>query len=499
MMTGSKYLGAINLELMIQKIRGILMSTANKLQCVASSGCSNAGKRNGSFQFGRTFLWCSALLLPGIALAEAWTVTPELNLRSGYDDNIRIEPDAEINGVEKKANGGIETNASVGLELALLTSISQLRGKARFDFISYAQEEEQDEGSEDNQYIDVVGRYALTSINDIGLRVGLERKFTGTNSRNFLEGYAEGSLDVDDPGDTNLSNVDTDIGVSRQQVRRERLQAEPYWSVGLTQNTRLRLQYRYDDTTYGSGAFDARLVDYTIHNGSVRLEHSLTETSNVFVSVDARTFEPARGRSNDELAARFGYRYNFSPISVVGFILGARRLTFDSFDTGSVEIEEDDDTGAIMRVYGEHRGELARYTASIGHTLTPSGTGALVESNIAEFNISRSLSPRFEFRFESEYFGNAAVGDSENFGDPDVGNVSDRRSDRDYVRLSPMLRWNWTPEWAVNLIYEYEWEDREINKDRDEGQLSGDGNSADSNGIFISIVYRKDNEIGQKN
>lgn len=429
----------------------------------------------------RALLLSWVLCFPGLAFAEAWTVTPELNIRSGYDDNIRLIPEGVINNVETKANGGIETNASVALGVATLTSISELRARVRADFISYSQEEEEEIDSEDNQYIDVSGRYKLTPINDIGARFSLERKFTGTDdTRDFFNRLTDVSLE--DAGNDNLSNVDTDTGVSRVQVRRERTQAEPYWSIGLTQNTRLRLQYRYDDTAYGSGAANASLIDFTRQRASVRVEHSLTETSRVFFSVDGGTFEPDTGRENDELAARFGYRYNISPISVVGFNVGARRLSFDNPDFGDVEIEEDDDTGAIVRIFGEHRGELTRYTASIGRTVTPSGNGTLVESDIVEFDFSRSLSPRFEFRVESEYFGNSAV-----------GNNSDARSDRDYVRVSPMLRWSWTPEWAVSLIYEYEWEDREINQDT----VTGDSIDADSNGVFISIVYKKDNEIGQ--
>ncbi len=437
---------------------------------------------SGSMLSTRALLWCWAFALPGLAFAEAWTVTPELNLRSGYDDNINLTPDVESEGFDlTNENGGIETNASVALEIATFTALSELRAKARLDFISYLQDDKDDRDTnendnfdnearnEDNQYIDVFGRYSITPINDIGVRLGLERKFTGTTSRDFGDNFSD--LSLDDPGNDNQTGVDTDTGVSRAQVRRERIQAEPYWSIGLTQNTRLRLQYRYDDTAYGSGASDARLIDFTRHRGSVRLEHNVTETSRVFFAIDSGTFEADTGREFDELAVRTGYRYNFSPISVVGFNIGARQVSTD------IAGESDDDTGAIVRVFGEHRGELTRYTASLGRTITPSGNGVLVESDIVEFNISRSLSPRIEFRLESEYFGNSGVGDN-----------SEARSDRDYVRVSPMLRWNWTPEWSVNLIYEYQWEDREINE--------GLG-AADSNGAFISIVYRKANEIGQ--
>ncbi len=439
---------------------------------------------SGSMLSTRALLWCWAFALPGLAFAEAWTVTPELNLRSGYDDNINLTPDVESNGVDlSNEKGGIETNASVALEVATLTAISELRGRARLDFISYKQDSKNDRDAnennnvdnearnEDNQYIDVSGRYSITPINDIGARFGLERKFTGTTSPDFGDTLSDVSLE--DPGNDNLTDVDTDTGVSRVQVRRERIQAEPYWSIGLTQNTRLRLQYRYDDTAYGSGADIARLIDFKRQRGSVRLEHSLAETSRVFVAIDSGAFEADTGREFDELAVRTGYRFNFSPISVVGFNIGARQVSSDNLDTG----ENEDDTGAIVRIFGEHRGELTRYTASLGRTITPSGNGVLVESDIVEFNISRSLSPRFEFRLESEYFGNSAVGDT-----------SDPRSDRDYFRVSPMLRWNWTPEWSVNLIYEYQWEDREINEGLD---------AADSNGAFVSIVYKKANEIGQ--
>ncbi len=462
------------------------MSKIRKFRYAFSSSPVVLGIDSACMPSWRAFLGCWALALPGLAAAEAWIVTPELNIRSGYDDNINLTPDIERRGLDlTNEKGAIETNASVALELATLTTISELRARARLDFISYKQDGKNDRdtdpndnfdnevGSEDNQYIDVSGRYKITPINDIGARFGLERKYTGTSTRGFNDRISETLLE--DGADDNQFATDTDTGVSRVQVRRERIQAEPYWSIGLTQNTRLRLQYRYDDTVYGSGAEDARLVDFTRHRSSVRLEHSLTETSRVFFAIDGGTFDADTdtGREFDELAVRTGYRYNFSPISVVGFNIGARQVSSDDPVTG----ENEDDTGAIVKVFGEHRGELTRYTASLGRTITPSGNGVLVESDIVELNISRSLSPRFEFRLESEYFGNSAVGSN-----------SDPRSDRDYVRISPMLRWNWTPEWSVNLIYEYQWEDRKINEDLD---------AADSNGAFVSIVYRKQNEIGQ--
>ncbi len=482
------------------------MSRVSELQYVVPSECFNAGKHNGGFRLGRALLWCSALLLPTTALAAAWTLTPELNLRSGYDDNLSLTPEGTINGVAREANGGVKTNASVAMEVATLTAISELRARGRADFISYAQEEtvlrgteEQEKlDSEDNQYIDVVGRYKLTSINDIGASFSLERKYTGTGDRDFFGRDAANAVAGDQSDEL---NIDTDIGVSREQVRRERILFEPYWSVGLTQNTRLRLEYRYDDAVYGAGAALARLRDFTRHRASVRLEHSLSETSRAFFSIDGGAYETDKltvvdevdgvnvvrelnSRNVDEIAARFGYRYNFSPISVLGFNLGVRQLSFDQVDLDNAESDSDEDVGAIVRVFGEYRGELTRYTANIGRTITPSGSGGLVESDTLQFDFSRSLSPRFELRFESEYIGNTSVGDAD-----------DGRGDRDYVRISPMLRWNWTPEWSVDLAYEYEWEERNINTDIESGKTF----DADSNGVFLSIVYRKDNEIGQRN
>lgn len=431
----------------------------------------------------RAFLLCWALAFPGLAVGQAWVITPELNLQGGYDDNLNLRPDFET-VEETKEKSIFETNASIAAELARVTPISALSARVRLDFVGYSQEDEKNlddnvnnnfdnsVDNEDNQYVDVSGHYNITPINDIGLRIGLERKFTGTTTRAFGESFSEVSLE--DAGNDNLSDVDTDTGVSRIQVRRERVQAEPYWSIGLTQNTRLKLQYRYDDSAYGSGAELARLIDFTRQRASVRVEHKWSQRGRVFVSLDGGNYEaPDKNRENDEIAVRVGLRHNFSPISVVGFTVGARQL---SFENSNSDRNEDDDVGAIFRIFGEHRGELTRYTASIGRTITPSGTGALVESDIANFNFTRSLSPRFDFHFESEYFGNSSVGDSN----------EDLLAERDYVRVSPQLRWNWTPEWSINLIYRYQWEDRDTFPD-----------SADSNAAFISIIYKKDNEIGQ--
>ncbi len=447
------------------------MSRTNKLRYAVAESRPVPG-RGDNWMFTRhTFLWCWAFAFPGLAVAEAWIVTPELNIQSGYVSNINLTPDVDSRGVETKENAGIESIASVAAELARQTPISELRGRARLDFKRYTQEEEREFDSEDNQFVDVSGHYKITPINDIGLRVSLERKFTGTTNRAFGDSFADVSLE--DAGNDNISDVDTDTGVSRIQVRRERVQAEPYWSIGLTQNTRLKLQYRYDDTVYGGGAALARLIDFTRQRASVRLEHKWTERDRIFFSVDGGTYEaPDADRENDEIALRVGLRHNFSPISVVGFTVGARQLSFDSLNTG----ENEDDVGSIFRLFGEHRGELTRYTASVGRTITPSGTGALVESDIANFNFTRSLSPRFDFHFESEYFGNSSVAD----------NSVDLLANRDYVRVSPQLRWNWTPEWSISFIYRYEWEDRETFAD-----------STDSNAAFVSIIYRRDNELSE--
>ena len=88
-----------------------------------------------------------------------------------------------------------------------------------------------------------------------------------------------------------------------------------------------------------------------------------------------------------------------------------------------------------------------------------------------------SLCAFLSFSFKSRLFQNRLLRDN----DADAS-----RADRRYVSIRPSLTWNFAPWWKLIGTYQYRREKRD-----------GEPESAESNAIFVSVVYSKPTNISE--
>lgn len=114
-----------------------------------------------------------------------------------------------------------------------------------------------------------------------------------------------------------------------------------------------------------------------------------------------------------------------------------------------------------------YKGQVSRTRLNVGRTITPSGTGGLLESDNVRLQFERDLTPRWELTAAGRYLRNRALSEDT------AGN------DRDYRRVELGLRWMVTRTWFVEGSYEYTWQ-----------KYENDPRSADDNSFALKFGYR---------
>jgi hypothetical protein len=114
-----------------------------------------------------------------------------------------------------------------------------------------------------------------------------------------------------------------------------------------------------------------------------------------------------------------------------------------------------------------YKGQASRVRLSAGRTITPSGTGGLLESDSFRLQADRDLTERWELTGAARYLRNRAL------------SQDTAGSDRDYRRLELGLRWMMTRTWFVESGYEYTWQ-----------KYENDPRSAHDNTLSLRFGYR---------
>lgn len=114
-----------------------------------------------------------------------------------------------------------------------------------------------------------------------------------------------------------------------------------------------------------------------------------------------------------------------------------------------------------------YKGQISRARLNLGRTITPSGTGGLLESDNVRVQFERDLTPRWELTAAGRYLRNRAL------------TRDSAGSDRDYRRVELGLRWMMTRTWFVEGGYEYTWQ-----------KYENAASSADDNSFALKFGYR---------
>jgi hypothetical protein len=376
-----------------------------------------------------------ASLSPGQALAENWYFEPSVNLRLGYDDNVRFS----VNGAEEAFSATVDADASFGFR----TEVSNVKFGIRLNSRRY---EGLSDLNTDDQFFSLDAAVRTSDLNKFRLE-------------------ADYSLDS-----TRTSEVLT-TGWVDTSIPRNNISLRPSWERTLTERLNVTLGYRYTNTTYDEGVIN-RLIDYRYDVVDLGLAYQYSERTSLqgvlaFSMYDAQEIF-SRYKS---VWAQVGVNHQFSETLSGSFMIGPRYTEFDFTLAGSKQSSSDSGYMAELRLTRRFE------TFSLGGVLrsfeNPSSSGRLLRTQEAELNLQGDYSSRIHYSLQTGIYRNSST-----------GGLDDASQDRDYFKIEPRIRWRATRWWSVTGSYRYRWQE-------DTAQNNG---AAVSNAVFIGIRYVWPNE-----
>lgn len=374
------------------------------------------------------------LVAAGTARAAEWIVEPSIAVESLYDDNL----DLTIDDTESVSGYLILPR----LQVKANTEVSKTALDGYVAYTDYGDSDVEDK-SEVATYL--TSERQTSERGTLGLR-GEYRRDTLFERTDF------------GPGTGNIRDVD--IGLSRDtEVRRHFWMLEPSWNWLLSERSAVRFGYRHTDSRY-TNATGTDLVDYTEQGVSTTYSRSLTDRSDVNVTVNAARFEPDIDEEATTLQLMAGLRRAFSDTLRGNFGAGVSRTRTES---GAAE---DTSSGFVFSAGLEQRAETSTLDGVISSDVTPSGLGRTVRSDQIRVRWTLQTAPTVQFVLQTHLLRNRALeGD-----DPAV--------DRRYYELQPELRWQWLEDLFLSGSYRYRRQ-----------KFDADPDSAQSNAFFLGFAY----------
>ena len=382
-------------------------------------------------------------------LAESWITSPSLLIRTGFDDNIRLQQ-----GVDDAAQ---ETLLSGGIELARHTELSNTRLYGKAGYVAYT--------SADDSTLDDTQEYiaGLSSAYKPG-----ERSSLGIDVEYKLDTLGS-SYQFDNPDLT----TDSDQGLVSSQIDRKRLSVSPKWELQVSELTKIGLAFDYEDVTFDDNELN-RLTDYEYQTIRPNVVYRTGERSRISSELLFSTYETESNDQVDSVHLILGYTLQVNETSEFRISGGAHQTTIKR----RAVVDDEDENGFLINAYYEKRTELSSFNARVERSLSPSGNGELLETDSISGNFSRRLSEKMNFNMYASYFTTS-----------DVANSND--SDRKYAFAMPELSYSFLKDWSAAVSYRFRWNEDEGRLDEFNNQLG----SVDSNGVFLSLQYSPDRTV----
>lgn len=289
-------------------------------------------------------------------------------------------------------------------------------------------------------------------------------------------------LDASSVRDSVLSGniVDADTGLAGGQRERTTGTISPSWSYLLTTRTLLKITYQTNDVRYND-ARSAGLVDYDQNIARLDLSYDLSARTRVFASMAESSFDvPDNRLTSRNRQVQVGASYAFSETLNGSLAVGSRRTDTDQVVTrcgiiffGLCFFPEDvtvsaSDTGSTLNATLQKQFERTRVEFNASRALSPSGAGAQVDADSISLLIEREIrSNRLWASFSGDALRLRTI-----VGDP-------TGIDRDYYRLEPRLRYQWSENVEIATYYRY-------TRRRYESLPE----AAENNAVYLTVTYR---------
>jgi hypothetical protein len=364
-------------------------------------------------------------------------MAPSLLLKALHDDNIFLNNDDPV------SVWGYTISPLIGLSRQTAASKTNMEGRLIFN--RYTDDEIDDP---DVQSIALQSQ-ATSRRSTWGIRSDLRRDTT-TNT-------ITGSLNEEDDG----ADKDIDANLVTVQVRRNRLDAAPFFNYRLTERDSVRLRYILQRTFYSDEA-SSSLFDYRRQGVEASFSRSLARSDSVTAIASASNYKaPDAGTETDDYSIQGSWIHNYATDLRSKVSVG---LSTKSTEQGGESI---DSTGSIFGLgLTKQYSELTFYNVQIERKLRPSGAGVVVQSDSFDLNLSHAFSSRWSSSLAISAYKNRSL----DFFSSSV--------DRIYYELEPQLSWKITRFWYIDASYKYRWQKYDVEQD-----------SADSNAVFLAIDY----------
>ncbi len=383
------------------------------------------------------------VIAPRVCVGDAWLLQQGIQLNNGYDDNVRLRRDLK--------DSASLTTLAVEAGARRLTESSQYGFRYRGDFTKYSDSDRDDLDDTDFQTFDALAKINSNELNVFTLRAGVSRTFTDRAQNTDVQ------IDEVDEGE-----IDTDVGITRLQVKKEALIARTNWVHSISDVSSMEFDYSYFEANYGRGDEIVDLFDYKYHKSALQFGLYWSEKNELFMSVDGGYYETTEtNQTNKILGIAFWNSYRLSEISNIGLHIGWRNLEIKDEDLFS------NDRGAVFKLYSSKRTELMSLTGSIERRLSPSATGRFLQNDVFELNIDRDISEKISLKMSARYFHNESI-----------NMLATNRSDREYAMLEPVLRYFIERGFGIEYAYRFRWQKREDEQE-----------SAESHAVMFSVFY----------
>ena len=403
------------------------------------------------------------------AQAAEWWAQPDISLKSGYNDNIRLStvPHSSVWETELSA----ASRFGIARENQGLTGDAAIKVR-RFTGGSGA---ESSELLDREDYFLNLDAYHQTELNIFRGNIG------------YIQ---DSTLD---------SELDESGLVADQRATRIRKSLGASWARTLTEKSQFSLDYAHSDVDFRDDPGINDLIAFKSDSLTASMGYQYTPRTQVSIAASGSSFRPDTGFDSSTLNIQGGGTHSFSETLSISALAGYRNTTSDSLFAAGFCIGANpgasfpECTGGIPIVTGSEKGETETsgptYNVSINKILeTGSLTAALTRSTSPGLNgelLDRTRllllgEHRFTERLRSslriEYTENETIVNVVGRQPGDIGLGPDNVTEK-FFRVTPRVSWRWLSEWTIGAEYQYARnEDRRLN-------------TATRNAVYLTLSY----------
>jgi len=400
--------------------------------------------------------------------AAEWSAQPEVTLRTGYNDNIRL--------TSVDHDSVWETVLRPAVKFGVATENKGLTGNADFSIRRFT-------GGSGLESSDRLDR------EDVDLNLNAYHRMERGNSGLGVTITRDSTLD---------SELDDTGNVIEERATRLSQTLSPSWSRLLTERMRLDLSYRFTTVGYSDELPPLDLIGYNYDVFSASLVRMFSARINGTASYSYSRYKPEIGFDSDTLSLQAGASWNVSQTLSSSILAGLRKTTTFSTalvptgfcvgaDPGAgfpdctggfpvlteyISVPNDiKNTGAVFSASLSKQLEKTSLSVSLTRSASPSGNGELLDTT--------SLRVSGERRFTEKLGASLSIQLTDRETITNTGTGSDT-GNRRFFRITPKISWRWRHDLRLTAAYEYA-----------ENEYANNVGNPSRNAVYLALNYQR--------